>query len=124
MSKIVFAGIAAIFLAAGTAAKAIAEGITEDAPPVAGGDETAAAARGRGRPKKTEVIDPPEKAAGPNDEERFQANRELIAPLIKPPGTSGEEVKKVISKYSGTGLRDLPAASQADFERDIAALSY
>lgn len=121
MSKIVFAGIAAIFIAAGTAAKAFAEGITEDAPPAAGGDETAT--RGRGRPKKEpEGGNAGTSTTGPTDAERFDTNRALIKPLID--GGQGEDVKKVIGKYTKTGLKDLPAASQADFEKDIAALSY
>lgn len=123
MSKYLFLGVAAILSAAGAAAKAYADGA--EAPPgdeaPGGGEGGEPAKRGRGRPPggtKTEG----DTKAGATDAERFDTNRALIKPLID--GNQGEDVKKVIAKYSKTGLKDLPAASQADFEKDIAALSY
>jgi len=61
-------------------------------------------------------------AAAEDDATRFERNRALIKPLVD--AAQGEDVKKVIAKYSKDGLKALPAASQADFEKDIAALSY
>lgn len=120
MSKFAFLGIASILLAAGAAAKAYAEGNEEPAPGGAGDEPEAK--RGRGRPKAPETPAGGAGAGGPTDSERFETNRAKIKPLID--NNQGEDVKKVIGKYSKTGLKDLPAASQADFEKDIDALAY
>lgn len=123
MSKYAFIGLASILVAAGTAAKAYADGTEDNTPPAGGGEDTPK--RGRGRPpaeKPAETVASPAGDTAKDAEEQFQANRALIDPLIK--NKQGEDVKKVISKYSKTGLRDLPAASQADFEKDIEALTY
>lgn len=48
--------------------------------------------------------------------------RALIAPIVK--DGQGEEVKKVIAKYSETGLKGMEAKHHAAFEKDIQALSY
>lgn len=120
MSKFAFLGISAILIAAGNAAKAFADSTPDDA--TTGTGEAAATPR-RGRPAgSTNKPAEGDTAAGPTDAERFEANRALIKPLVD--ASQGEDVKKVIAKYSKNGLKDLPAASQADFEKDIAALSY
>lgn len=92
---------------------------TKDAP--APDTTPAPEAPRRGRPPKAA---PPAAPAedSPSDEDRYQANRALIEPLVK--GGQGEDVKKVITKYSKEGLKGLPADKQADFEKDIEALSY
>lgn len=122
MSKYTFHGLAAIFLAAGNAAKAYADGAEESAP----GDTTAAtetpSGRGRGRPKKEEPVNNAGAAAGVSDATRFETNKVLIEPLIK--SGQGAAVKAVIAKFSTTGLKDIPADKQDDFEKDIDALTY
>lgn len=123
MSKYLFLGIAAIAAAVASSAKAYADGV-EDPAPGATGEE--APKRGRGRPpgNATPPVEPAASGAssGPTDADRFDGNRALIKPLVE--AGQGEEVKKVIAKYSKTGLKDLPATSQADFVKDIEALSY
>lgn len=116
-----FLGMAAIFAAAGNAAKAFAES-TEEGYAAPGSEEQPK--RGRGRPpgKPEDPAAAPAGDTGKTDEERLNANKLIIKPLIE--NNQGEDVKKVIGKYSKTGLKDLPAASQADFEKDIAALTY
>jgi len=122
MSKYTFLGLAAILTAAGSAAKAYAEGA--EAPAEATGDTAEPNKPRRGRPSGAGAAasEPAAGATGPTDGERFEKNRELIKPLVE--GGQGEEVKKVIAKYSKTGLKDIPATSQADFAKDIEALSY
>lgn len=129
MTKYSFLGLAAILLAAGNAAKAHAEGAespANDNTPAGEDQPTGEAKPRRGRPpggaagKPAE--DKPEASPAQDDAARFQSNRELIKPLVD--NAQGEDVKKVIAKYSKTGLKDLPAAHQADFEKDIAALNY
>jgi len=119
MNKYVILGLAAILTAAGTAAKGYAEGAAED--PAAPAGEPTDKPR-RGRPPAGETKTPENAPAGPTDAERFEKNRELIKPLVE--GGQGAEVKTVIAKYSKTGLKDIPATSQADFEKDLSALSY
>lgn len=123
MSKYTFLGLAAILSAGGAAAKAYADGAEEPAPATGAPADGEPAKRGRGRPPGGSAA-PAEPAggAGPTDAERFEANRALIKPLVD--AGQGEEVKKVIAKYSKTGLKDLPAASQTLFDLDIAALAY
>lgn len=124
MSKYTFLGLAAILIAAGNAAAAYANGTEEPAAPAGdAGDGGEPAKRPRGRPAgtgtgKTDAGT----GTGPTDAERFVSNQALIKPLVD--GNQGDDVKKVIAKYSKTGMKDVPAASQADFEKDIAALSY
>lgn len=120
MSKYTFLGLAAILTAAGSAAKAYADGT--EAPTEAAGDTPEPKRRGRPPGGAAASDAPGGGATGPTDEERFGKNRELIKPLVE--GGQGEEVKKVIAKYSKTGLKDIPATSQADFAKDIEALSY
>lgn len=80
----------------------------------------------RGRPPGggTPATGAPAGDTAPTNTEQFEKNRALIKPLIDPPSNLGEEVKKVIAKYSKTGLKDIPAASQEAFEKDIDALAY
>ncbi len=125
MSKFLFLGLSAMLIAAGTAAKTFAEGVQDPMGPEDNGTTgEEAPKRGRGRPAaatgKPEV--PAETPAGPNDEERFAANRTLIQPLVE--NGQGDDVKKVIGKYSEKGLKNIPAESQKAFEKDIAALAY
>lgn len=123
MSKYIFLGVAAILAGAASAAKAFAEGAEEpagaDKSPDAGGETTK---RGRGRPAAADKSPEGATAGGPTDAERLESNKALIKPLVD--DGQGEEVKKIIAKYSKTGLKDLPAANQADFEKDIAAISF
>lgn len=90
----------------------------------AGTAPTGEAPKRRGRPPGSGAAGAATPPAGDTttDADRFQGNRALIDPLVK--DGQGEEVKKVIAKYSKTGLKDIPAASQADFEKDIEALNY
>lgn len=119
MSKYLFLGIAAIASAIATSAKAYAES-AED--PSAGDGEPAKPRRGR-PPGGTPAGEPAGGGAtGPTDAERLESNKALIKPLVE--SGNGEEVKKVIAKYSKTGLKDITAADQKAFETDIAALSY
>lgn len=97
----------------------VGEAPTEATDTTVGVESTEPKRRGRPPHKASE-----EKPAEPekDDAARFEANRALIKPLVD--ASQGEDVKKVIAKYSKTGLKDVPAASQADFEKDIAALGY
>lgn len=52
----------------------------------------------------------------------YEDMRALIEPVIK--GGQGAEVKKVIAKYSQTGLKDMDPKHYKAFETDIIALSY
>lgn len=117
MTKITLLCIAAFAASIAATAKGLADGAEEPAP---GGETEPKKPRGRPAGSTTKVEEP----TGPNDEERLAANKQLIAPLVAAPANQGEEVKKVISKYSATGLKGLPAEKQADFEKDIAALTY
>jgi hypothetical protein len=122
MTKYSFLGLAAILIAAGNAAKAYAEGAAEDtAAPTAGEAETTGKRRGR-PPGSGKTEDNGGTGAAETDEARLARNKALIDPLIK--ANQGNEVKAIIAKYSKTGLKDLPAANQAQFEQDIEALTY
>lgn len=127
--KLALLAISAAFIGAGNGLQAFANG--EEAPesaaptPAPAGD--GAEPRKRGRPPGAAAAKPPEGATAGNttaedDTARFESNRALIKQLVD--AGQGEDVKKVIAKYSKTGLKDLPADKQADFEKDIAALSY
>lgn len=120
MSKYSFLGLAAIFLAAGNAAKAYAEGTEEPAAP-AGGGEAEATTKRRGRPPggAAAAADPAPPADDPAA--RLAANKELVKALVE--GGQGADVKKVVAKYTEGTLKDLPADKQAAFEKDIEALS-
>lgn len=118
MIKQLFLGIAAILLAAGKAAQSFADGAPDEAAPSSDTPEKPAG-RPRGRPAKTNEEGP---ADGPTDEERLEKNKLLIKPLVE--GGQGEDVKKVIAKYSSTGLKGIPADKQAAFEKDVDGLSY
>lgn len=96
------------------------ESLTNKAPTAGEENEKPPVGR-RGRPPSTDKA-PPVEDDGANDAGRFENNRALIKPLIE--NSQGDEVKKIIAKYSKTGLKDIPAANQAEFEKDIAALSY
>jgi hypothetical protein len=85
--------------------------------PAAGGGEPEASKRGRGRPAKTEGAET-ETSKGMTYEE-LQA---LFMPLVKE--GRGEEVKKIIAKYSPTGAKDMPAEHHAAFAKDIEALKF
>jgi len=125
MTKYSFLGLAAIFLAAGNAAKAYAEGNeapANDNTPASTGDGGEEAPKRRGRPPGKPAEEKQPETPAQDDAARFQANRDLIKPLVD--AGQGQDVKNVIAKYSKTGLKDIPAASQADFEKDIAALAY
>lgn len=128
MNKYSFLGLAAIFIAASNAAKAYAEGAeapaTPETPAAGDGGEPAEPKR-RGRPPGSTAAKQEEKPAEPAQDDataRLEKNKGLISPLVG--DGKGQDVKNVIAKYSKTGLKDIPAASQADFERDIEALSY
>lgn len=114
-----------ILITVGAALVAFGEALqnikAEDAAPA--GDTEAPKRRGR-PPGGTATTPADTGATGPTDDDaaRLAKNKALIAPLVE--GGNGDEVKKVIAKYSKTGLKDIPAASQADFAKDIDALSY
>jgi len=80
---------------------------------------TAPATRGRGRPPKAAAETP---AAIPAPVGKtYEELRALIEPLVE--DGKGEDVKKIVGKYSQSGLKALPADKQAAFIRDIEALS-
>lgn len=122
--KFLFLGLAALANAMAEAAKAFASTIGDESPeaaaqpqaPAAGGEDTKPK---RGRPAAQPKAEAP---AGPTDEERFEANKTRIKPLVE--GGQGADVKAVIGKYSKTGMKDIPADQQAAFEKDLEALSY
>lgn len=130
MSKNLLLAIAAAFTAAANEIESPAAPSGDTAAPIKPTESTEGTTeqpKRRGRPLGTTATEKPApaetgEATDPTDDERFQGNRELIAPLVK--GGQGEDVKKVIGKYSKGTLKELPAASQADFEKDIEALSY
>jgi hypothetical protein len=68
----------------------------------------------------------PEVPAEPQEQstegKSYEELRALIEPLVK--GGQGEDVKKVIAKYSQTGLKGMEAKHHAAFEKDIQALAY
>lgn len=123
-------GFITFLILAGVACQGAAEALQAD-----GGETTAAPAGDGGAPPKRRGRPPGGGATagttgageGTSDADRFQRNRDLIAPLVKGgegKDPQGDEVKKVIAKYSKTGLKDIPAANQAEFEKDIEALNY
>jgi len=128
--KTALLAISAALIGAGQGLQSFANG--EDAPeaaaPPAAASDTEAPKRGRGRPpggsaapaKSAEQA--PEAPAEDDAAARFEANRALIKPLVD--DSQGEDVKKVIAKYSKDGLKALPLEHQAAFEKDLAALSY
>lgn len=124
MNKQTLQFLSALFSAAAAAALAHANGAPEDTTSTGTGDGGEAPKRGRGRPpaEKAATETAGTGAAAPTDEERLNANRALIKPLVD--ANQGAEVQKVVLKYSKTGLKDLPAESQKAFENDIAALTY
>lgn len=68
---------------------------------------------------------PPGSGAGASDEPKAKTLEELRAitgPLIE--GGQGAEVKKIIGKYSPTGIKDLKAEDQPAFLKDLEALNY
>jgi hypothetical protein len=65
---------------------------------------------------------PQPEAATEGEGKTYDELRALIKPLVE--GGQGEEVKKVIAKYSPNGLKNMEAKHHAAFEKDIAALSY
>lgn len=82
----------------------------------------------RGRPPTTpapaETAPPaatePEPAA--NTGKSYEELRAMIEPFVKE--GRGEEVKKIIAKYSSGGLKTMEAKHHADFEKDLAGLNY
>lgn len=69
---------------------------------------------------ETPAPDPEPEAEKPG--KTYEELRALIEPFVKE--GRGEEVKKVISKYSAGGLKTMEAKHHAAFEKDLAALSY
>lgn len=126
--KVIMLAVAAALIGAGNGLNAFANG--EDVPETpASGGEPAAPKRGRGRPPGGSATTETTTATGPTDAERFETNRSLIKPFVEGDKEKGIEpqgptIKNIIGKYSKTGLKDLPADKQAEFEKDIAALSY
>lgn len=129
MSKYTFLGLAAILLGAGNAAKYYADSAEEPADPSDNPDPSGEPAKRRGRPPgstnkpaETPAAGPCAPADAPDDgEARLNANKALIKPLLD--DGKGAEVKAIVAKYSKTGLKDLPASSQAAFEKDIEGAS-
>src|SRR4051812_47686870 len=74
--------------------------------------------RGRGRPPGGGGAADAGKATGKTYEE-LQA---IIKPIIE--AGNGPELKKVIVKYSPTGIKDLKVEDQAAFLKDVDALAY
>lgn len=122
--------IAGLLSAAGSLLNAFAtefgEGVSETSSPA----ETPA-------PKKGKKTTPPpvetptettateaaaEEPAATEGGKTYEELRAIIEPLVK--GGQGEEVKKVIAKYSQAGLKGMEAKHHAAFEKDIAALAY
>lgn len=124
--------IAGLLSAAGSLLNAFAaefgEGVSETSSP-----ETPAPKRGKKaaapaattEPPADPVVEPPavpEEPATTGEGKTYEELRALIEPLVK--GGQGEEVKKVIAKYSQSGLKGMEAKHHASFEKDIQALSY
>lgn len=86
---------------------------TSEAP--AGGE---APKRGRGRPPGGGGSSEPDKGSGVKTYEELRA---IVQPLIE--GGQGPDVKKVVAKYSASGLKDLKAEDQPAFLKDIDALT-
>lgn len=63
-----------------------------------------------------------EEPATTGEGKTYEELRALIEPLVK--AGQGEDVKKVIAKYSQTGLKGMEAKHHSAFEKDIAALAY
>lgn len=116
MSKTALVAIAAALVAI---AQELDPEQANGAAPETGGE---APAKRRGRPPgsgaATGETTAPTAAAG----KTYDELKALIQPLVE--AGQGEDVKKVIGKYSSTGLKDIPAKDHAQFEKDLAALSY
>jgi hypothetical protein len=65
---------------------------------------------------------PAEESAATEGGKTYEELRAIIEPLVK--GGQGEEVKKVIAKYSQAGLKGMEAKHHAAFEKDIQGLAY
>jgi len=121
------AAIIALCAAASALANAaleLAQHFGDNDTPEAGDTDTPAAAattatRGRGRPPKAATAETPAPAATVG--KSYDELRALIQPLVE--DGKGEDVKKIVAKYSSTGLKDLPADKQAAFVKDIEALT-
>jgi hypothetical protein len=124
--------IASLLSAAGAVLSALAAEYSGDipetpepetpAPKKPRGGKAVAGAAGPTEPATaTETVAEPA-AAAEGEGKSYEELRALIAPLVK--DGQGEEVKKIIAKYSDSGLKGMEAKHQAAFEKDIAALSY
>lgn len=123
-SKIMFAVGLALVAAGNILADSCGEAENTDQLklPIEGEPEPKRLGRPPGRPPGRTNKPAAETASQVDDEARLTANRALIKPLVDE--AKGEEVKKVIAKYTKGQLKDIPAANQVEFEKDIAALSY
>lgn len=70
----------------------------------------------------TDVATAEEPVATEGGGKTYEELRAIIEPLVK--GGQGEEVKKVIAKYSQAGLKGIEAKHHAAFEKDIQGLAY
>jgi len=117
---------------------AIAEAINAELSPDEVGASTAATggaaegepAKRRGRPPgSTNTPKPAETpaastpaASAETPEQALEKRKAIIKPYVD--AQKGEEVKKIIAKYSTTGLKDIPDAKLAEFKNDLATLDY
>lgn len=105
-------------IAIAAALSAIALELTgEEAAAEENGSETPASPnkRGPGRPRGGGSSEPEKPKT-----KTFEELRAICKPLME--GGQGAEVKKLVEKYSPTGLKDLKPEDQVDFLRDIEAL--
>ena len=89
--------------------------VTEPAPAQPGQAETPVSqptGEAEAQPEKQEL----------SDADRWEANKLRIKPFVEE--GKGEEVRKIVAKYSATGMKDIPADKQADFEKALEALTF
>lgn len=119
------AAIAGLLSAAGAALSALATEFgepTETTEPVTPRTRKPRGNSASAPPAEPEPEPQPEPEAEKPAGKTYEELRALIEPLVKE--GRGEEVKKVISKYSAGGLKTMEAKHHVAFEKDIAALSY
>lgn len=84
--------------------------------------KTKAAAAAPAEPATPETPAEPAAEATTQEGKSYDDLRAIIEPFVKE--GRGEEVKKIIAKYSAGGLKTMEAKHHASFEKDIAALGY
>lgn len=128
MKKTTILALASAASALATAAASVADELVEtpDNPQQESPDNAASGEppKRRGRPPGSTNAPPAqtETPAPAATGKTYEQMRELITPLVKE--GRGEEVKKIITGYGASSLKELPADKYPAFEKDIEALSY